>query len=58
MGEHKCTENNTRNEVWVYSGYAILTLVGSSETGHFEHNERITFCPYCGKDLKKEINDD
>lgn len=51
MGEHKCPKNDTRNEVWVYDDYAILTLLGNSDTGNFEHNERIRFCPYCGADL-------
>ena len=45
MTEHKCDQNTTRNEVWVFDGYAIFTILGDSETGHFEHNERIKFCP-------------
>lgn len=57
VNEHRCPQNTTRNEVWVCGDYAVLTLVGSSETGHFEHNERITFCPYCGSDLRKEKSD-
>jgi len=53
MSEHKCKENTTRNEVWNYNGYAVFTILGDSPTGHFEHNERIFFCPYCGKDLRE-----
>ena len=53
--EHKCKQNITRNEVW--NDPPMLTLVGHTLTGSFEHNERITFCPYCGKDLRKERND-
>ncbi len=56
---HKCPQNNTRNEVWpeimYYSGVEMgpcLTLVGATPTGRFEHSERITFCPYCGADLR------
>lgn len=59
MNEHKCPENNTRNEVWpqvrYFYGQEIgpsLTLVGSTPTSHFEHSERILFCPYCGTDLR------
>ena len=58
-GEHKCPQNTTQNEVWpetrYYYGQVMgpsLTLVGSTPTSHFEHNERITFCPYCGADLR------
>lgn len=55
--EHICAQNTTRNEV--YNEFSIgnhtwpplLTLVGKTETGHFEHSERINYCPYCGKDL-------
>lgn len=56
MSEHKCKENTTRNEVWTASDWIAptLTLVGSTKTGHFEHNERINFCPYCGKDLRRD----
>ena len=51
---HKCQENETQNEVWVENEYMppMLTLVGHTETGCFEHSERINFCPYCGKDLR------
>ena len=51
---HKCQENETQNEVWVENEYMppILTLVGHTKTGSFEHSERINFCPYCGKDLR------
>lgn len=56
---HKCPQNNTQNEVWpeirYYEGVTTgpwLTLVGSTPTSRFEHNERITFCPYCGADLR------
>lgn len=55
--EHRCEQNDTRNEVWVFDGYSIFTILGDSKTGHFEHNERINFCPYCGKDLRK-VEDD
>ena len=57
MSEHKCEQNTTRNEVWVFDGYAVLTIVGDSPTGHFEHNERILCCPYCGRELKGEDKD-
>ena len=50
MREHKCKKNTTRNEVW--SDPPMLTLVGHTLTGSFEHSERIFFCPYCGKDLR------
>lgn len=50
MSEHKCRQNITRNEVW--NDPPMLTLVGHTLTGSFEHNERILFCPYCGKDLR------
>lgn len=57
--QHECTENNTKNEVWPEITYAEgvtmgpwLTLVGSTPTSRFEHSERITFCPYCGADLR------
>ena len=56
MSEHKCRQNITRNEVW--TDPPMLTLLGSTKTGHFEHNERINFCPYCGKDLRRTRNDD
>lgn len=58
---HKCPQNNTRNEVWPEIDYGfydgcvtgpLLVLVGSTPTGHFEHSEKITFCPYCGADLR------
>lgn len=58
IGEHKCKENITRNEVWPeinYEGVITgpwLTLVGHTLTGSFEHSERINFCPYCGADLR------
>lgn len=58
--EHRCAENNTRNEVWYAAEWMpvpMLTLVGSTSTSHFEHNERIFFCPYCGKDLREGDND-
>lgn len=55
MSEHKCKQNITRNEVW--NDPPMLTLVGHTLTGSFEHNERINFCPYCGKDLRKEGRD-
>lgn len=53
-GEHKCPQNTTRNEVWHETDWIrpTLTLVGSTDTGRFEHNERINFCPYCGADLR------
>ena len=51
MHEHKCKQNKTRNEVWVYDEYGVLTILGDSATGHFEHNERILRCPYCGEKL-------
>lgn len=56
IGEHRCPQNNTQNEVWYASDWIrpTLTLVGSTHTSHFEHNERITFCPYCGADLRKD----
>lgn len=56
MSEHKCSENTTRNEVW--TDPPMLTLVGHTLTGSFEHNERIFFCPYCGKDLRKGEDED
>lgn len=56
---HKCPQNNTTNEVWpeimYYPGVKMgpyLTLVGATSTGRFEHSEQITFCPYCGADLR------
>lgn len=54
MGDHKCPQNATRNEVWPETDWCkpLFVLVGSTETGHFEHSERITFCPYCGADLR------
>jgi hypothetical protein len=53
---HKCPQNTTRNEVWPETDWCkpMLTLVGDTKTGHFEHSERITFCPYCGADLRRE----
>lgn len=58
--DHVCEQNTTRNEVHKETDITqpTLTLVGHTLTGHFEHNERINFCPYCGKDLRKEVNDD
>lgn len=57
--DHECPENTTQNEVWpeiTYQGGVtmgpLLTLVGSTPSSHFEHSERITFCPYCGADLR------
>jgi len=55
VSEHKCKQNITRNEVW--NDPPMLTLVGHTLTGSFEHNERINFCPYCGKDLRKGEED-
>ena len=56
---HKCPQNTTANEVWAEASWGYnaltmpptLTLVGDSPTSHFEHSERIMFCPYCGADL-------
>jgi hypothetical protein len=52
--DHECPENTTRNEVRCETDLTqpMLTLVGNTFTGHFEHSERINFCPYCGKDLR------
>lgn len=54
MSDHHCPQNTTRNEVWPETDWCkpMLVLVGSTETGRFEHSERITFCPYCGADLR------
>ena len=59
MDEHVCEQNATKNEVWNETCWnpPMLTLVGSTPTGHFEHSERINFCPYCGADLRKGNND-
>lgn len=54
MPDHHCPQNATRNEVWPETDWCkpMLVLVGGTETGRFEHSERITFCPYCGADLR------
>lgn len=56
MAEHVCEQNATRNEVWPETDWCkpMLVLVGGTETGHFEHSERINFCPYCGADLRRD----
>ena len=58
--EHRCEENGTNNEVWYETDYgdglvrhAVLVLVGSTATAHFEHSEHVNFCPYCGADLRR-----
>lgn len=55
-GMHECPRNRTRNEVWYKTEWcqSMLVLVGSTETGRFEHSELINFCPYCGADLRRE----
>lgn len=57
--EHRCRENSTGNEVWYETDYgdglvrhAVLVLLGSTATSHFEHSEHVNFCPYCGADLR------
>ncbi|MBR3226364.1 MAG: hypothetical protein IKF78_13675 [Atopobiaceae bacterium] len=59
MTDHRCPQNTTRNEVWPETDWRkpMLVLVGGTPTGHFEHSERINFCPYCGADLRKGNND-
>lgn len=56
---HKCSQNNTCNEVWpeitYWTGITMgphLTMVGATPTSRFEHSETISFCPYCGADLR------
>lgn len=54
MTDHHCPQNKTLNEVWPEAEWCkpMFVLVGDTETGHFEHNEKINFCPYCGMDLR------
>ena len=51
--EHVCEQNTTRNEVSYETEITRpkLILVGDTTTGHFEHSELISFCPYCGESL-------
>lgn len=59
IDEHRCSQNTTQNEVWAETYWTgpMLTLLGHTLTGHFEHSEKINFCPYCGKDLRKVDED-
>ena len=57
--DHECEQNTTRNEVYYETDMTrpSLVLVGSTSTGHFEHNEEINFCPYCGESLRRKVVD-
>lgn len=57
--DHECEQNTTRNEVRYETDITqpMLTLLGDTPTGHFEHNERINFCPYCGTDLRRKVEE-
>lgn len=57
--EHVCEQNTTRNEVSYETEITrpTITLVGDTTTGHFEHSEKINFCPYCGENLREKVDE-